>query len=76
MKNTFLFLLTIMGLTAKVGAQNNDFPKPTLSQMAWHEAEIGALISYDLHVFDGKITTRPTIVSRPLRTSMFLIRLN
>ena len=51
MKKSLLFLLTIVGLTTQVKSQNNDIPKPTPSQMAWHEAEIGALISYDLHVF-------------------------
>ena len=35
-------------------AQNDNFPKPRPSQLAWQQAEIGFLISYDLHVFDGK----------------------
>lgn len=28
--------------------------RPTAVQRAWQEAEVGALFSYDLHVFDGK----------------------
>ena len=30
------------------------FPIPNKQQLAWQEAEIGVLISYDLHIFDGK----------------------
>ncbi len=29
-------------------------PRPSAAQLAWQEAELGALVSYDLHVFDGK----------------------
>ncbi|HUX96542.1 MAG TPA: alpha-L-fucosidase [Bacteroidales bacterium] len=29
-------------------------PVPNKRQLAWQDAEMGALISYDLHVFDGK----------------------
>lgn len=28
-------------------------PRPTPAQLAWQEAGLGALLSYDLHVFDG-----------------------
>lgn len=31
-----------------------DIPRPNKAQLAWQNAELGALISYDLHVFDGK----------------------
>jgi len=31
-----------------------EFPVPNARQLAWQNAELGALISYDLHVFDGK----------------------
>ncbi|AEI49020.1 alpha-L-fucosidase [Runella slithyformis] len=54
MKNGLLFLLIVWGLAVNVKAQVHDFPKPTPSQMAWHEAELGAVFHYDLHVFDGK----------------------
>ncbi len=30
------------------------YPLPNKRQLAWQEAELGVLISYDLHVFDGK----------------------
>ena len=29
-------------------------PRPSPAQLAWQEAGLGALVSYDLHVFDGK----------------------
>ncbi|MBX2817002.1 MAG: alpha-L-fucosidase [Saprospiraceae bacterium] len=29
-------------------------PKPTAAQLAWQEAELGAVFHYDLHVFDQK----------------------
>lgn len=29
-------------------------PVPTNTQVGWHEAEMGAIFHYDLHVFDGK----------------------
>ena len=32
----------------------DQFPKPTAAQLAWQEAELGVLISYDLPVFQGK----------------------
>ena len=33
-------------------AHRIDLPRPTPAQLAWQDAEIGVLISYDLHVFD------------------------
>lgn len=34
--------------------KNNDYPKPSAHQIKWHEAELGVVFHYDLHVFDGK----------------------
>lgn len=34
--------------------KNNQTPVPNERQLAWQEAELGVLYSYDLHVFDGK----------------------
>lgn len=36
--------------TAQIGP---DYPRPTQEQVVWHEAEIGVIFHYDLHVFDG-----------------------
>jgi alpha-L-fucosidase len=34
--------------------KNSDYPIPNKKQLAWQEAEMGAVFHYDLHVFDGK----------------------
>lgn len=34
-------------------AQQQDIPTPKPHQLKWHEAEMGAVFHYDLHVFDG-----------------------
>jgi len=31
-----------------------ELPKPNAAQLAWQQAEMGAVFHYDLHVFDGK----------------------
>ncbi len=42
-------------------AQDQEYtsPKPTPLQLAWQEAELGVLISYDLPVFQGKTYNQP-----------------
>ena len=37
-----------------VPVKQNSMPLPNKRQLAWQEAELGALFSYDLHVFDGQ----------------------
>lgn len=37
-----------------VPAKANEIAVPAQRQLKWHEAEIGAVFHYDLHVFDGK----------------------
>ncbi|MCD6346343.1 MAG: alpha-L-fucosidase [Bacteroidales bacterium] len=39
--------------TVFVPVKKQGIPVPNERQLAWQEAEMGALISYDLHVFDG-----------------------
>jgi hypothetical protein len=34
--------------------EGSRMPRPTPPQLAWQEAELGVLFSYDLHVFDAK----------------------
>ena len=41
-------------------------PVPNPRQLAWQEAEMGVLISYDLHVFDGKRYSQPLNRITPL----------
>jgi len=54
---------TILSLPVKKGDDSYNIfipvrpkviPLPNARQLAWQEAEMGALFSYDLHVFDGK----------------------
>lgn len=63
---TLLFFIEILTCTKTSNGQSNsnenllsdskkyEFPVPNAKQLAWQNAELGALISYDLHVFDGK----------------------
>lgn len=48
----YIFSLILFGaVVASVEAQDIPVPKPF--QLKWHEAELGAVFHYDLHVFDG-----------------------
>ena len=48
-----VFILLFLDLNT-YSRSNNKIPLPNPSQLAWQEAELGALFSYDLHVFDGE----------------------
>lgn len=47
----FLYLLLVC--TGFCSAQEHPIPVPKPHQLKWHEAELGAVFHYDLHVFDG-----------------------
>lgn len=51
MKN-LLFRVCLLLTGATLSAQ--EAPRPTSAQLRWQQSELGVLISYDLHVFDGK----------------------
>lgn len=36
-------------------AEGAHLPRPTRAQLAWHEAGLGVVFHYDLHVFDGEL---------------------
>ena len=38
----------------QIPIKNSPYPLPNKKQLAWQEAEMGAVFHYDLHVFDGK----------------------
>ena len=38
----------------KLPGENAGYPLPNHRQLAWQQAEMGAVFHYDLHVFDGK----------------------
>lgn len=49
---TVLFLSCVLA-GGICSAQNQAVPTPKPHQLKWHEAELGAVFHYDLHVFDG-----------------------
>lgn len=49
-----LLLSAILSLLPAFASAQSTLVVPTESQVKWHEAEMGALFHYDLHVFDGK----------------------
>ena len=51
-KTIFLFVMAMVCCIVKGEAQTQ--PSPTAQQLRWHNAEMGAIFHYDLHVFDGK----------------------
>ena len=40
--------------TIFIPVKKNKYPLPNKAQMAWQDAELGVVIHYDLHVFDGR----------------------
>ena len=51
MKILYISLLFLMNCVLSVAQPEIIVPKP--HQLKWHEAEMGAVFHYDLHVFDG-----------------------
>ncbi len=57
MQRYILTLLTLLAAAAfRLPAQPDtlDIPLPAACQLKWHEAELGVIFHYDLHVFDGQ----------------------
>lgn len=52
-KRSILVLFLLLPFIA-ANAIGDNLPKPTPKQMGWHNAEIGVVFHYDLHVFDNK----------------------
>ena len=51
-----LFILFVSSWNLFANEKTNDnYPKPAPHQLKWHEAELGVVFHYDLHVFDGKV---------------------
>jgi alpha-L-fucosidase len=48
-----LYLLLLVICPFYLWAQETSIPVPKPHQLKWHEAEMGAVFHYDLHVFDG-----------------------
>lgn len=72
MKILYTFLLFLMNCVLSVAQPEIIVPKP--HQLKWHEAEMGAVFHYDLHVFDGiRYTDKAITVSAPLKIIIYLI---
>lgn len=56
MHTTLSLLLTLICATQLATAQepSSSLPTPNPAQLAWQQAEMGAVFHYDLHVFDGQ----------------------
>lgn len=57
MPRYIITLLTLLAAAAfRLPAQSDtmDIPLPAARQLKWHEAELGVIFHYDLHVFDGQ----------------------
>ena len=52
---TLLMLLATCGAAVHARTTEPEGPKPAPRQMKWHEAELGVVFHYDLHVFDGLV---------------------
>lgn len=51
MKKLVIFLVLVCPVLFGMGQQRS-YPVPTPEQVRWHEAELGVVFHYDLHVFD------------------------
>lgn len=54
MKRTFIAFWAILLAVPTLFSQENGIPVPAPRQLKWHEAEMGVVFHYDLHVFDGQ----------------------
>lgn len=53
MKTRFYLALFWAACFLPVLGQQTELPSPAPRQLKWHEAEMGVIFHYDLHVFDG-----------------------
>lgn len=53
-KNTFFIISYLVLALTNIAYGQKSIPIPKKSQLNWQDAELTVLISYDLHVFDGK----------------------
>lgn len=56
-KNLLIWLSMTLLVFGETGARNvyDTIPVPAPHQLKWHEAELGVVFHYDLHVFDGQV---------------------
>jgi len=66
-KKKLIPLGLIVLLLTNVATANDSIPLPTKTQIAWQDAELTALFSYDLHVFDGERYNQPKNRITPIK---------
>ena len=69
MKILYISLLFLMNCVLSVAQPEIIIPKP--HQLKWHEAEMGAVFHYDLHVSTASATDKAITVSVPLKITTF-----
>ena len=57
----------IVLLLTNIAFASDSIPLPTKTQIAWQDAELTALFSYDLHVFDGERYNQPKNRITPIK---------
>ena len=65
-KKLMLSILVMASITGTAKAQDS-IPLPNPTQMLWQDAELTALFSYDLHVFDGERYNQPKNRITPIK---------
>ena len=51
--------MLMLAIIVGIARAEDSIPLPTKTQIAWQDAELTALFSYDLHVFDGERYNQP-----------------
>ena len=66
MNNRFLLTVNLFFfLCLKIGAQHQ-VPIPTPAQLHWQNAELAALVCWDMHVFDGEFYVQKEVRITPV----------
>ena len=59
--------MLMMAIIVGIARAEDSIPLPTKTQIAWQDAELTALFSYDLHVFDGERYNQPKNRITPIK---------
>lgn len=68
LKKLLLACLLIIGIMGNAYTQNNEsIPIPTQAQLTWQNAELAALVCWDMHVFDGEFYVQSKVRITPVK---------
>lgn len=62
-----LFTLSVLVTTCLDTDAQQPVPVPTPAQLQWQNAELAALVCWDLHVFDGEFYVQPKTRITPVK---------